>query len=446
MLSLNPSIRIVLVFFCNDWTLSCSFIASPRATFNKSSADSPIASAIALLSMTFIDCISPNEPTDFCISWVNPNISPSSAFLLAVSRFMFLPVNTCASNCAVIWDSKSNSLSATPNTALKLVPTFAASTAASANPSAPLILNSANLEAFCAMSSITLAVETFAAAARPAAISEKLVAASIDIPVKSINDLFILTMFSPLVPKFWANIDISCEAETDIIDKSPNSALVAFIVSFKSAESNPISFIEASAFIILNLISSACCALTFNSLPKSLAPATKNLNIAAIAVIAIRIAPIGFNDVTKLKILWSTVFFLIPSPASTFGATIASANWSPKSSSPNIFGIAPPIKGIDSICCWILSPSFFASSWLAVYSAVILFCNSNSSFESVFISDFKSYFLVSSLYSFSDALYLFVSSWSRAFPVSNSSFRAFTRLIICLYVALLSSNAIGVLN
>lgn len=87
-------------------------------------------------------------------------MSPSSANCLAFSRFKFLPVNTCASNSFVKLDSKSNKLSAAVKIVDKLVPIFAASIAACANPSAPPFANAANFSVFAAMSSMTLPAAT----------------------------------------------------------------------------------------------------------------------------------------------------------------------------------------------------------------------------------------------------------------------------------------------
>ena len=133
-----------------------------------------------------------------------------------------LPVKTCASNCADILDSSFSNPSAALNIPVKLAPTFAASTAAFANPSAPIVENAANFSAELVISPITLLVDTPAAFAKSAATLETLVAASNDNPSKSINVLFSLTTSLLDTPAFCANFSMLAAFATVIFSNEPN--------------------------------------------------------------------------------------------------------------------------------------------------------------------------------------------------------------------------------
>ena len=96
-------------------------------------------------------------PNDDSVSLTIPPISPSYANALALSKLIFLPNIAPNSSSALIDDSKSNRLSATPLRVFILTPNLPAAIAASAMLVPPSLPNVANSSVEPAKSAITSA-------------------------------------------------------------------------------------------------------------------------------------------------------------------------------------------------------------------------------------------------------------------------------------------------
>ena len=170
------------------------------------------------------------DPTWSNTAAVAPAILPSRANLLAPSKFIFLPVKACSSNCADMDFSKSNRPSDTLAMVDKLTPILAASIAAFLRAfTFPPKYFEVALE-FSAMSAVTAPTLTPAFIASAAKSLCVLAASSAVAPIR-INALLTLPACSAPYPNAIPISETAPACLADIIPITPNSFTVSVMTA-----------------------------------------------------------------------------------------------------------------------------------------------------------------------------------------------------------------------